>query len=153
MKLLLLLLTAVSISWNSNTETDLQGYKVYLGKKSRKYSVVEDVGNVTYYTVTLPTALDTVDTVFCAVTAYDTAYNESDYSLEAWWTPDTSYSPPDTTKPPEPPVYPNKIILYQNYPNPSGGITTIPFYLPKETAVRIYLFGVSGSFGGIVVSK
>ena len=70
--------TGVIISWDSNTENDLAGYKVYRGFDSGDYDFVNNVGNVTSWN----------DSIFCdstyyyAVTAYDTANNESDFSDE-----------------------------------------------------------------------
>ena len=67
------------VLWDPNTEPDLAGYKVYYGTSSRSYSVVVDVGNVTSFRID-----DLTEGVryFFAVTAYDTAGNESDFSEE-----------------------------------------------------------------------
>ncbi|MFX0181988.1 MAG: dockerin type I domain-containing protein [Candidatus Hodarchaeota archaeon] len=68
----------VILSWLPNTESDLAGYKVYKGDKSKNYISIIDVGNV----------ISWKDSIFCetsyyyAVTAYDTASNESGYSNE-----------------------------------------------------------------------
>lgn len=66
------------LSWNQNTETDLAGYKVYYGTASRSYGSPTDVGNKTTFTVTGLNG----QTYYFAVTAYDTAGNESGYSNE-----------------------------------------------------------------------
>jgi len=71
----------ILVSWNENTEADLAGYKVYIGKASRVYTDSVDVGlqdeklfkgsfypNIKYYV---------------AVAAYDTSGNLSGYSDEA----------------------------------------------------------------------
>jgi len=70
---------ALKVAWDPNTESDLAGYKVYHGVASRNYTSVIDVGNVTQYTVN---NLNYGTTYFFAVTAYDLAGNESDYSEE-----------------------------------------------------------------------
>ena len=80
----------ITLAWDPNSEPDLQGYKIYYGTSSRNYTVTLDVGNVTSYTVR---DLDESKTYFFAVTAYDTAGNESDYSQEV------SGRPKDTTAP------------------------------------------------------
>jgi hypothetical protein len=71
----------VRISWDNNTEADLDGYVVYYGTSSQLYQESIDVG--------LTTSVDIIDlnegaTYFFAVTAYDTAGNESDFSSEAY---------------------------------------------------------------------
>jgi hypothetical protein len=82
--LLLLFLTSteaayVDLAWDPNTEPDLAGYQVYYGTESGEYIYFIDVGNTTTYR--LDGLLDGV-TYYIAVTAYDIAENESDYSNE-----------------------------------------------------------------------
>ena len=67
----------VTLAWDPNTESDLAGYRVHYGTASNSYSVHIDVHNVTTYTVT---GLTDGQTYYLAVTAYDTAGNESGYS-------------------------------------------------------------------------
>jgi hypothetical protein len=69
----------VNMSWNANTETDLAGYKIYVGQTSRNYDRTVDVGNLTTYI--LDGVTEMVE-VFFTLTAYDSAGNESDYSDE-----------------------------------------------------------------------
>ncbi len=68
-----------TLSWQSNAESDLAGYKVYVGTASRVYSAPINVNKLTTYTVT---GLNPA-TYYFAVTAYDTAGNESAFSAEA----------------------------------------------------------------------
>ncbi|MBI5507290.1 MAG: fibronectin type III domain-containing protein [Deltaproteobacteria bacterium] len=59
--------------------TDLAGYKLYFGDQSRTYTTTIDVGNRTTFTIfDLPAGVH-----FFAVTAYNTAGAESDFSNEA----------------------------------------------------------------------
>lgn len=82
----------VIVSWDPNTEADLSGYKVYWGTSSRNYTHVKDVGNTTSYTIS---NLSEGVKYFFAVTAYDTAYNESDFSVEVSYTvPMSDITPP-----------------------------------------------------------
>lgn len=67
------------VSWDPNSELDLAGYKVYWGTASRNYTNVVDANNENSYTVG---GLSEGIEYFFAVTAYDTAFNESDFSQE-----------------------------------------------------------------------
>ncbi len=69
----------IQIAWDPNTESDLAGYKVYYGTSSRNYGSPIDVGNVTTYAIT---NLVAGQVYYIAVTAYNTANYESDYSNE-----------------------------------------------------------------------
>ncbi len=69
----------VVVSWDPNAEEDLMGYKIYYGTSPRNYTTVIDVGNVSEYVFD---SLSKGLTYFFAVSAYDTVYNESDYSAE-----------------------------------------------------------------------
>jgi hypothetical protein len=69
----------VTLAWDPNTETDLAGYKVYVGTASRTYTTTLDVGNVTTCTVN---GLVPGQVYYFAVTAYDTSRNESTFSNE-----------------------------------------------------------------------
>ena len=79
----------ITLQWNANTETDLDGYKVYYktetsGPTYNGTGAVEgnspiDVGNVTQITLH---GLDEDVTYFFAVTAYNTAQLESGFSNE-----------------------------------------------------------------------
>lgn len=70
---------SVTLTWNANSESDLQGYRVYYGTSSRNYTTNTDVGNVTSYTVS---GLATGATYYFAITALDTSGNESGFSGE-----------------------------------------------------------------------
>ena len=73
----------VTLAWNPNSETNLDGYKIYYGNSSRNYDVNIDVGNVTEYKVL---NLTEGETYYFAATAYDTSDNESDFSDEIFTT-------------------------------------------------------------------
>lgn len=84
---------SLSLAWDSNTEEDLGGYKVYVGTASHTYSQIVDVGHVTAHTVT---DLLEGETYFSTVTAYDIFMNESNFSNEVSTTiPVTSPPPPE----------------------------------------------------------
>ncbi len=73
--------SSATLTWNANTEGDLAGYKVYRGTSSGTYGapIATLQGNITSY---VATGLEIGTTYYFAVTAYDTAGNESLYSNE-----------------------------------------------------------------------
>ncbi len=80
----------VSVFWDAPSQnadgtllTDLTGFKVYSGTRSRQYDRVKDVGNVTQ---TVIDGLVDGQTYYFAVTAYDASGNESEFSDEAFKT-------------------------------------------------------------------
>ena len=83
----------VSLSWTApSTYSDnvtpviVAGYKLYYGVAQRTYSTVLDLGkNTVAYQLTGFTSSETGQYYF-AVTAYDSAGNESDYSNELYIT-------------------------------------------------------------------
>jgi len=69
----------LDLSWEPNDEPDLAGYRIYYGTASHEYINFVNVGKVTSYR--LDDLIDDV-TYFIALTAYDRAGNESDFSGE-----------------------------------------------------------------------
>lgn len=72
-------ITTATLNWNSNTETDLAGYKIYVGTQSGVYGAPIVLGPVNTYQVA---NLTVGTTYFFTVTAYDSAGNESLHSAE-----------------------------------------------------------------------
>jgi fibronectin type 3 domain-containing protein len=72
----------VALQWEPNAETDLAGYRVYVGTASGTYSAPRTIGLQTTYTVTGLAA----GTYYFAVTAVNTAGLESDFSNEVYTT-------------------------------------------------------------------
>jgi hypothetical protein len=69
----------ITLAWDAVSDPDLAGYKVYYGYGSRDYSAHIDVGKSTTATLS---GLDDAQIYYFAVTAYDTAGNESAFSNE-----------------------------------------------------------------------
>src|SRR5512137_1539028 len=70
--------TSIQVQWDANAEGDLAGYKLYWGTQSGKYGTPVEVGNVTTWTLgNLATG-----TYYIAVTAYNSASQESGFSNE-----------------------------------------------------------------------
>lgn len=74
------------LTWDTPTSnedgsplTDLAGYKLYYGTSSGVYGMVLDIGNSITYTIS---DLEEGKTYYCAVTAYDSGGNESNFSNE-----------------------------------------------------------------------
>jgi len=71
----------VTLSWTANTESDLAGYKVYRATASGAYGApIATLNNSTTSYVASGLQQDT--TYFFVITAYDTAANESPFSIE-----------------------------------------------------------------------
>ena len=70
-----------TLSWNANSEPDLQGYKIYLATTSGGYGapITTLPMDATSYTVT---DLEIGTTYFFAVTAYNSSGAESSFSNE-----------------------------------------------------------------------
>ena len=73
----------IRVLWDPNTETDLDGYRVYWGNTPRAYSNVDIVGNTTAHEKNINSQVK----AYFAVTAYDQSGNESEYSNEAVYYP------------------------------------------------------------------
>jgi hypothetical protein len=70
---------SVKFIWGLNPESELAGYKLYIGNQSRAYSQALDVGLVTTFQLN---GLQPGYTYFFALTAYDHTGLESDFSRE-----------------------------------------------------------------------
>jgi fibronectin type 3 domain-containing protein len=66
--------TTATLTWSPNTDTDLAGYKLYVGNAPGVYGAPIDMGKVTSYVVN---NLTLGNTYYFAVSAYDTSGNES----------------------------------------------------------------------------
>jgi hypothetical protein len=69
----------ITFAWDAVSDADLAGYKLYYGYASGKYSVNVNVGK---YTTASMSGLKDAQIYYFAVTAYDTAGNESAFSNE-----------------------------------------------------------------------
>ncbi len=80
---------AATLEWDRNPETNVIGYRVYVGRVSRLYDSVLDIGNQIITQV--PTS---PGTTYFAVTAYDSDGLESDFSEEVFYTMAGANRPP-----------------------------------------------------------
>jgi hypothetical protein len=74
---------SLTLAWDRNTETNVAGYRLYQGTLTRVYTNVLNTGNATTASVT---NLVGGVTYYFAVTAFNTAGLESDYSSEITFT-------------------------------------------------------------------
>ncbi len=81
----------LDLAWDPNSEPDLAGYIVYYGTSPGDYTDWIDVGNVT--SVRIKGLRGNME-YFVAVTAYDRAANESDFSAEVSGLPAPGDDPP-----------------------------------------------------------
>jgi hypothetical protein len=73
----------VTVAWDPNPEPTVAGYNMYYGTSSGRYTNSVDVGSSTRCTIS---ALQEGVTYYLAVTAYDSAGNQSGYSDEIVYT-------------------------------------------------------------------
>ena len=93
------------IEWDANTEPDLKGYKVYQGFASRKYAFAVFVTDTNY--VFEHAIYDC--TYYFAITALDSANNESGFSDEVFgWV--VSFTPDTTVIDSIPPSQPGGVV-------------------------------------------
>lgn len=91
------------VTWDANTEPDLDGYKLYWGRLTRSYEYYSTVRD-TFIKVSQPIEIPR----YYAVTAFDTAGNESGYSNEIG----VVLLPPDTVKQDTtPPLIPKRLKI------------------------------------------
>lgn len=83
-----------TLSWKPNSETDLEGYRVYYGEATRDYVIsIKMPKSLTKYTIG---GLEPGKTYYFAATAHDNNQNESGYSNEVSYTvPILDETPPD----------------------------------------------------------
>lgn len=70
---------SVQLEWNDNSETDLAGYRLFVGNLPGSYSASYDIGKPAYAIVDLNPRLAPF---FFAVKAYNRSGQESDFSNE-----------------------------------------------------------------------
>lgn len=138
-------MSSVYVSWDQNKESDLSGYKIYLGRQSRNYDGVVDVGLDNSYVFfnleeNFPNSI-----VYFAVTAYDFSGNESGFSKEVSITLNSSEN--DTVD------FNDSFILFQNYPNPFNSYTTFKYKLDIKSFVLLEIFNIKGEVIDQLISQ
>jgi len=94
--------TNVTFKWSPNSESDLAGYRIYMSDQSGVYTQNDVIGDISCVPDDEPCCTYVYEvedgTWFFVATAYDTSFNESDYSNEVTDT----FTTPDV-QPPAPP--------------------------------------------------
>lgn len=120
---------SVKLVWDENSEKDLAGYRLYLGKAPGRYIKAIDVGERTQYRID---SLQVGEKYYFAVTAVDYWGNESHYSNEvSTWIGD------------EPPL-PGRLHLGANYPNPFNPGTFFRVELPQSEKIKVTVVNALG---------
>ena len=138
-----LLNNTITVQWSPNSESDLAGYKVYYGIASRSYSRTIPVGlNTTCQISDLEPGYE----YFFAVTAYDTAGNESQFSNEVSVLivgSDDNLEIIDNVN----------VYNFPNPFNPEKQSTQIRYYLQNDENVTITIHDVGGNIIRTLLKK
>lgn len=132
---LVFLNNTITIQWSPNQENDLAGYKVYYGIASRSYSKNIPVGLKTTCQIS---DLEPGHEYFLAVTAYDTAGNESQFSNEVSISITGGNNNLGI-------IDDMKVYNFPNPFNPEKQATQIRYYLPNPENVTIAIYDVGGN--------
>jgi len=133
----------IIVQWSPNHENDLAGYNVYYGTASRSYSQTIPVGlNTTCQISDLEPGYE----YFFAVTAYDTAGNESQPSKEV-----SIFIAGEDDNPEV--IDKTKVYNFPNPFNPENQVTQIRYYLQKPENVTITLYDVGGTIIRTLIEK
>lgn len=122
----------VTLAWNPSPEEDVSGYKIYWGPASRRYGHSVSTGSALEYTFSDLTGMDIT---YAAVTALDTAGNESGFSAEFVIDLTSQRS---------------RFSLGDAYPNPFNPETAIPYYLPSEMEIDLRVYDVLGRLTAVL---
>ena len=129
-------ISIIIIQWRANSENDLKGYKLYFGNRSRFYSAVINVGIDTTYQI----EDFTNGNYFFALTAYDSAGNESIYSNEI-----NVYIENNKTINPSTASILSKTYNFPNPFNPYNNVTHIRYFLEEPEIINIDMLDTFGN--------
>jgi hypothetical protein len=134
----------IKLSWNRNTEADLNHYNLYRDTvanftiDSTKFvASLQD----TFYLHTIPAG---IESLYFKLTAVDNQGNESNPSEEL---------PVIITLVSEEPQIVSSYQLYQNYPNPFNPSTRIAYKLKERGYVKLYVYDIKGELVSVLVNQ
>jgi|GEM_PF-507543 predicted CXXCH cytochrome family protein len=132
----------VTLKWAANTESDVYQYAVYRGTTA----TFNPAGTTPLAKVRTPLYQDPVSqsgvTYYYKVSALDIAGNESGFASVSVVTDVQNGS-----------GIPTEFALNQNFPNPFNPSTEIAFSVPKQTAVKVVIYGLSGEAVATLVNQ
>ncbi|MGA3244823.1 MAG: T9SS type A sorting domain-containing protein [Bacteroidota bacterium] len=132
----------VNLQWRANDESDVVAYAIYRGTTPN----FNPAGTAPLAIVRTPLYQDAVSqsgvAYYYKISAIDQAGNESGYTAVSVLTSVETGS-----------GVPTEFALNQNYPNPFNPTTEIAFSVPKQTAVKIVIYGLSGEVVATVVNQ
>ncbi|HTY37839.1 MAG TPA: FlgD immunoglobulin-like domain containing protein [Bacteroidota bacterium] len=132
----------VTLKWTANVESDVYQYAIYRGTTAN----FNPVGTTPVAKVRTPLYQDPVSqssvTYYYKVSAIDISGNESGYASVSVVTD------VETGK-----GVPTEFALDQNFPNPFNPTTEIAFSVPKQTPVKVVIYGLSGEVVATIVNQ
>ena len=133
---------AVTLKWTANVESDVYQYAIYRGTTA----TFNPAGTTPLAKVSTPLYQDAVSqsgvTYYYKVSALDVSGNESGYASVSVLTDVENGK-----------GVPTEFALNQNFPNPFNPTTEIAFSVPKQTAVKVVIYGLSGEVVATLVNQ
>lgn len=135
-----------TLTWNANTESDLNGYNIYVWYGSGDYdhliSVDKNTTSFTDHGVIIGRG-KFLPRVCYKIDAFDLIDNKSDMTSFPKCVSFSGLNKPGSFEISEE-YTPDKFQLYPAYPNPFNPTTTITFDLPEESSAKLSIFSVNG---------
>jgi predicted CXXCH cytochrome family protein len=132
----------VTLKWKANTETDVYQYAIYRGTTAS----FNPTGTTPVAKVRTPEYRDllaqTGVTYYYKISALDVSGNEGAFTAVSVLTGIESTN-----------GLPTEFALNQNYPNPFNPTTEIAFSIPKQSPVKIVVYGLSGEVVATIVNQ
>jgi predicted CXXCH cytochrome family protein len=132
----------VTLRWKANTDADVYQYAIYRGTTAN----FDPTGTTPLAKVRTTQYQDAVSqtgvTYYYKISAIDVSGNESSYTGVSVLTSIESEN-----------GIPTDFALSQNYPNPFNPTTEIKFSLPKQSSVKVVVYGLSGDVVATLVNQ